>query len=424
MIQAYHQVMSDYAARYQNRNTTHRQKELKEVYNRILSMNRCSPYYKLDVSGHKQSFALRLKDASMALSATLKDLSDTIQTTSTVDTADSSAPETILASLAKGHAGEFRTPLQIEVHSLATSQCNTGFYVPSEEDGPNPGEYRFTIQVEDDAYEFSYRVSQVSKNRDLMKKLTAFINKSGIGIHAELEDHPSEPLSRIVISSLDTGVAPGEELLFTIRDKGDASFGLVRYFGLDHVLQQPANATFTVNGEPHASMQNSFVFNQSVKLKLQKTTTEPVTVTPGTRSEHTIKKVSNLVDSYNDLLDLISHGPVGNKRSLRLKNELNHIVSSQMPALSECGITRADDMSLKLDTNALQDAENNLRLKDWLQEPDGFLASLTRKLDEITLNPMEYLDRTIVTYPNYSRIHFPNPYMTSAYSGMMFNYYC
>ena len=52
------------------------------------------------------------------------------------------------------------------------------------------------------------------------------------------------------------------------------------------------------------------------------------------------------------------------------------------------------------------------------------LARLSRKMQDIALNPMEYVDKTIVTYPNTSRAGFNTPYNTSVYSGIMFNSYC
>ena len=41
----------------------------------------------------------------------------------------------------------------------------------------------------------------------------------------------------------------------------------------------------------------------------------------------------------------------------------------------------------------------------------------------ISLNPMKYVNKTVVAYKNPGH-NFANPYVTSNYSGMMFNYYC
>ena len=57
------------------------------------------------------------------------------------------------------------------------------------------------------------------------------------------------------------------------------------------------------------------------------------------------------------------------------------------------------------------------------QPMKNFSASLLRKANQISLNPMNYVDKTIVAYKNPGH-NFATPYVTSAYSGMMFNSYC
>ncbi|MBQ9119608.1 MAG: hypothetical protein IJY09_06080 [Lachnospiraceae bacterium] len=427
MIQAYNHFLSDYTSRLSANSTAHKQRELKAVYNRILSMTKRSPYYKLDISSHKQVFALDLKDAALSLSSSLKDLKGVLNSSHAVKTADSSAPDFVAASLTSQSAEGFTEPVQIQVRSLAQGQVNTGQYVPSNTEGPSPDSYRFTIQIEEDTYEFSYHVSSSSTNRELMQKLSDFINKSGIGIHAELENHPTEPLSRLVLSSLDTGVAGGDELFFHISDspnEGSDLPGLVRYFGLDRVSQLPSNAEFTINGEDAASMHNSVTLNQSLSLRFLQVSGEEITITPGIRSEDTLQKVTRFVNSYNSLIRLANNGPAGNRRSQKLKNELNHIVQTNLEMLNECGIKRDENLTLSVDKDALLKAESNQTLKTWLEEPDGLIASMQRRTNDIAINPMDYLDKIVVTYPNFSRNNYSNPYMTSIYSGMMLNAYC
>lgn len=427
MIQAYNHFLSEYTSRLSSHSTAHKQKELKAVYNRIISMTKRSPYYKLDISSHKQTFALDLKDAALTLSSSLKELTGTLTSSNAVRTADSSAPDFVAAALTNRSSEGFTEPIQVQVNALAKEQINTGLYIPSNTEGPSPDSYRFTVQIEEDTYEFSYHVSSSSTNRELMQKLSDFINKSGIGIHAEVQDHSSKQLSRIVLSSLDTGIAEGDELFFHISDSEgqvtDAP-GLVRYFGLDRVKQQPCNAVFTINGKKTSSMHNSVTINQALSLQFLKVSGEEITITPGIRSEDTRQKVTNFINSYNSLMRLAQNGPAGNRRSQKLKNELNHIVQSNLETLNECGIHRNEDLTLSLDTETLLKAESNHTLKTWLEEPDGLIASMLRRTNDIAINPMEYLDKVIVTYPDTSHNVFTNPYMTSIYSGMMFNSYC
>ena len=48
---------------------------------------------------------------------------------------------------------------------------------------------------------------------------------------------------------------------------------------------------------------------------------------------------------------------------------------------------------------------------------------LLRKSDQVALNPMDYVRKTVVAYKNPGH-NYVSPYTTSAYSGMMFNSYC
>ena len=52
-----------------------------------------------------------------------------------------------------------------------------------------------------------------------------------------------------------------------------------------------------------------------------------------------------------------------------------------------------------------------------------FTHSLVRKSDQISLDPMNYVNNIVVAYKNPGK-NFATPYITSAYSGMMFNSYC
>lgn len=53
-----------------------------------------------------------------------------------------------------------------------------------------------------------------------------------------------------------------------------------------------------------------------------------------------------------------------------------------------------------------------------------FAGRMLKKTDEVKLNPMDYVDKVTVTYPNYKKAPEGFSYITSLYSGMLFNYYC
>ena len=58
-----------------------------------------------------------------------------------------------------------------------------------------------------------------------------------------------------------------------------------------------------------------------------------------------------------------------------------------------------------------------------LTDLQNFGSHVLRKLNSISLDPMEYVTRAICAYSNPATAYI-NPYVTSIYSGMLFNSYC
>lgn len=427
MIQVYNNYLTEYSSSLSRYSSAHKPKELKDIYSRIVSLNRHSAYYKLDLSKDKQFFSLTLKDAALTLSDKLKELSGVLLKPAVTSGVQSSDPSGVSAKLLFPEQNTFSEPISVQVHSLASPQVNRGLFVPSDTEGPAPGSYRFHIQTGDEDYEFSYKITGNSTNRELMNKLTDFINKSNISVRAEVEENSSAGISRMVLHSAETGVARDESLRFIIADSATPAPefpGLVSYFGLDHVAQAPANARFSLNGAEKESARNEVLAGRDLALTLLRATDEPVKISPKTIGEQTVTGLQSFLDGYNTIIRLSQNGLPGNRRSARLQNELNHILSSDIGKLQSSGIHRGEDLTLSLESDTLQTSEAAKQLRELFEEPDGMLARLSRKMQDIALNPMEYVDKTIVTYPNTSRAGFNTPYNTSVYSGIMFNSYC
>jgi flagellar hook-associated protein 2 len=100
-----------------------------------------------------------------------------------------------------------------------------------------------------------------------------------------------------------------------------------------------------------------------------------------------------------------------------------HLAGNFAQPLSEIGIEITEDGSIDLDENMLQDSMADGKISEGLDHMKDFAKALYRKAGQVTLNPMNYVDKTIVAYKNPGK-NFASPYITSAYSGMMFNSYC
>lgn len=104
--------------------------------------------------------------------------------------------------------------------------------------------------------------------------------------------------------------------------------------------------------------------------------------------------------------------------------EMNQIVALYRESLNAMGVTSREDGTLKVDKNKLSDSViSSEDVSDTFHTLRDFSNSLLRKSTQISLNPMQYVEQTIVAYKNPGH-NYVNPYVSSAYSGMLFNGYC
>ena len=87
-------------------------------------------------------------------------------------------------------------------------------------------------------------------------------------------------------------------------------------------------------------------------------------------------------------------------------------------------MTMKEDGTLSINPGMLKgaalEAEDIAQTFGYLKK---FSNSLIRKSNQVSINPMNYVEKTVVAYKNPGH-NFVSPYATSAYSGMMFNGYC
>ena len=95
-----------------------------------------------------------------------------------------------------------------------------------------------------------------------------------------------------------------------------------------------------------------------------------------------------------------------------------------MSTMTDTGINLEADGTLSIDdellTQAISGAESDISLAPVKQ----FSSALIDKAKEISVDPMKYVDRPVVNYKNPDNKDTSSPYITSEYSGMMFNNYC
>ena len=88
------------------------------------------------------------------------------------------------------------------------------------------------------------------------------------------------------------------------------------------------------------------------------------------------------------------------------------------------GINIEDEGTLSIDSDKLRGvAENSEDIASTFSTLKDFSNSMMKKSAQVSLDPMQYVNRKIVAYKNPGH-NLTSPYTSSIYSGMMFNFSC
>jgi Flagellar hook-associated protein 2 C-terminus. len=258
----------------------------------------------------------------------------------------------------------------------------------------------------------------------VQERLVRLINNSDIGIRASLAE--SEGRSSLRLTSEATGLAFGREQIFTVSDNHTSkTSGTVEYFGLDYTSRDPSNASFLINGEKHSSPANHFSYDKLFDISLKGVSVDdtPLRIGLKTDVESLTDNVYHLIGGYNDFVRAATSYLETQTRSRQLVKEMKGIASVYGESMESMGLNLENDGTLAVDKDTLRETASQ---SDDINETFGYLKNfsnmLLRKSNQISLNPMDYVERVMVAYKNPGR-NFINPYVTSDYTGMMFDGY-
>ena len=415
----YNNYLSTYSPKSLTKYDTHKKSELRSVYNAIVKMNKEAPWYLPTTNPDTQQYAVDLKENARGLRNTIAQLggldADGIFSKKS---AYSSDEDIVTATYIGPEKPDSEIPdMDLEIQSLASPQENLGLFLPDEKAALAPDTYSFDIGINDMNYEFQFSVGESETNRSIQERLVRLINNSDIGIKASLVE--SEERSSIRLTSDATGQSLGKNRIFTISDdRTSKTSGTVAYFGLDYVSHEPSNANFLVNGEARSTTSNHFTIGKLFEIQLKGTSPEGESTRIGLKAdmESLTDNISHLIGGYNDFVRTASSYLDSQSRSRRLVQEFKGIASLYESSLEASGISMSDDGTLSIDTDMLQQtAMESEDIKDTFGYLMNFSGSLLRKSNQVSLNPMDYVDKKIVAYKNPGR-NFASPYTTSAYS--------
>jgi flagellar hook-associated protein 2 len=211
---------------------------------------------------------------------------------------------------------------------------------------------------------------------DTVSDIASKINSASAGVTATvLRDGANE---RLVIRSTSTGVASGFRLNEP-ADPGLSAFGFTNPSdGSSFAGQTALDAKVNINGVDVVSATNKMTDAiPGVTLQLNQITTAPAEITVETDNDVIQKNIQTFVDAYNALNTTIADatkytaatktaGPLqGDATTLGLQSALRSMlgsgsVGSTFSRLSDVGIERQTDGSLKVNTTKLAAAQQDL----------------------------------------------------------------
>lgn len=406
---------------------THKKSELQSIYNSIVKLSKESPLYLLDTSKEAQAYALHIKEGARSFGNTVASLGgiseENVLNSKAAYSSDRSVADARYIGISD--SGADVPSYEIEVQALAQPQTNLGHFLPSDGHRLAPGTYSFDIAVNDLNYEFQYSVNEGDTNRDVEERLARLVTNANIGLKGEVVEDGAGYIA-LQLQSNATGLSDTRSKIFDVSDdKTSKTAGSVTAFGIGNITTPAANAQFSVNGNALSSMSNHFTLEKTYELTLNGVSEpdSPVTIGLKTDTESLTENIAELIGSYNNFLktaaEYMESQPTGN----RLLHEVRSVASLHSNSLEPLGLALQKDGSIALDDNLLQQTISEDGIPELLSSMKDFTNSILRKTNQVSLNPMDYVNRKVVAYKNPGH-NFANPYMTSAYSGMMFNSYC
>lgn len=423
----YNNFLTTYTPKSLTRFDTHKKSELRSVYNSIVKLNKESPWYLPTTSKATQQYAVDLKENARELHNTIAQLGgleesgllskkSAFSTNEEIVTATYIGPETL-----DGVIPQFT----LEVQALASSQENMGLFLEDSKAGLPEDTYSFDVAINDMNYEFQFSIGESETNREVQERLVRLINNSDIGIKASLLESDSRTSLRLISEA--TGLPPGKDQIFHISDDHTSkTSGTVAYFGMDYTSHEASDARFLVNGEDRTATSNHFTVGSLFELELKGTSPEGTSVEIGLKPdvESLTDNITHLIGGYNSFIRAAASYLDSQSRSRHLIQEMKGIASVYQQSMESIGLNIQEDGTMTVNDYQLRQKVSEARdITQTFGYIKDFSNMLLRKSSQVSLNPMDYVEKKIVAYKNPGH-NFASPYSTSAYSGMMFNGYC
>lgn len=426
-------VLNYYVSTYRNqvvsKYDTHKKNELRDVYNSMLKVNKRSPLYKIASTESVQTYAIDLKEAARSIKNVVSSLTDDEGNISgsskkKATSSNKKVAEAKYIGEASEHPDEIPDSISLFVESLAGPQINTGNHLTKDSLGLTKGPYSFDLSIGEYTYEFQFNVKSEDTNLKIEERLARLINRSKVGIHAGIHEDEEGKVA-LQLTSDSTGVPAKSDLIFKISDSDGVENGdAVSYLGLSNVSSKPENARFKLDGMERQSSSNIISVDKKFEITLKGKSIEGDETIIGLKPDFDAltENLSEFIDAYNGIVDLAQRKQTGTYESGHLYRDISGIANYHKNALESSGFTILPDGHMQLDRSLLAQSVDEGTLSESLDTLTKFKNSLVRKSDNISLNPLQYVDKKLISYPHPTK-NLTSPYSSSKYSGLLFNGY-
>ncbi len=421
---AYQYYLSTYSGGQSTRYDSHKKSELRNTYNSIVKANSESPLYKIKNSGDVKKFAIDIKESTRSIKNVIASLSnddDDITRSFRKKIAVSDNEDAVTVEYIGSNNDDNQTnSFQLEVRSLATPQINLGNYLDSNQLDLKPGIYGFDLNTSTNSYEFQYSVSDDDTNLSIQRKLSKLISNSISGLEADVIDN-HHGMTALQIRSKRTGLLQGEEYLFSFLPQATtASMKAMDLLGINHIDSSPHNSSFLLNGVQHASYSNTFTINKAFEITLHQESPEgePVTVGFKTDSDTIADNISDLMYAYNSILYTAQSYQNSSQNSSKLISDIGNVANRYKNELKEIGVNIKDDSTCSINRDQLKTHITSQDATDAFRVLNSFKDSLANRVNQISIDPMNYVDKVVVAYKQPGH-NFITPYISSVYSGLI-----
>ena len=421
----YDYYLTTYASKPATRSDTHKKSELRNIYNTIVKISKKSPLYKVDVSENIQRYAIDLKENARFIKSKtdlfFNDSDNGIR--KKLISSDEDVLSINYMGIPESEQNDSILSYEFQVDALAKPQVNTGNFLKSNGTSISTGNHAFEVDIGDYSYEFQFSVQPEDTNKSVQEKLARLINRSDIGLTAQVITNDANK-SALKLTSDKTGTAFNGTIFSVINTHEQLDDNTIDRLGLNNVSQMSSNAEFKINGVNRTSASNTFTINKNLEVTLKGISREdnPSHIKYQDDIISIIDSIKGMADSYNNIVDLANKTTRESDQTHSLQKEIRRMTERYKNDLESIGLNITEEGYLNFDESLILQSAGEGTISESLNHLREFKNGLAAKADDISINPMKYVKKVMISYPNPKK-SFANPYVTSIYSGMMYNGY-